>query len=703
MAMSSASGSKGPPRGGGGLAGPYFEWARATGYAYCGPAEWMPLLIELQDRSPLRLGNAQAFTAYVLKRQAVADGTDWVHDLRVPRMYLECPARMSASPNCISVLARRRFLDAIHLGASPAESIRRCELGRPNQLGAVVPMPAIDRGVGLGCAPQVVPEVITAVIDDGIAFAHDRFFDGPGSTRIEYVWDQQYLSFEWFDVGYGREIGKRDPVDGIDQLMADSKHAGLVDEDEVYRRSGQIDPYRRERQPLVLRASHGTHVADLACNAPLPMNPYQDHVPRQRPAPGKRPIIAVQLPTLSVDDSSGASLGPQIFNGVFYAILRADQLAARCGCGPVPLVVNVSYGIFDGPHDGSSLFEQLLDGLILLCNTLVPDSLRVLLPAGNNHLSRCHARFDVEVGEDKTLRWRVLPDDRTESWVEIRLPVGTDPSKVDVKLSAPNGVGDSGWVSSGVVTPVQIGGQIVGSVDARPDLFAARPRVTIFLAPTTSADPGLVLALAGLWIIEVRHRLAAKLKNMDAWIRRDDPAPGCPQRGRQSYFDDPNYPRFDVRGRVIEQDEPTDAAYVRRDGTLNGLATGRQPLVVGGFRRSDRAPAPYSASGPVPRQTAALLGGDGPEAMLPSDDAPSHFGVLAAGTRSGSCVAMQGTSVAAPLAARWVAEKMVSKQPSDRYALFQHAYAVDPAVLSKPPAKRGGGGRIPFPSNRLPR
>jgi hypothetical protein len=703
MAMSRGSGSKGAPRGGGGLAGPYFEWARATGYAYYGQAEWLPLLIELQN-SPLRLGNAQAFAAFVLKRQAVADGSDWVNDLRVPQMYLECPARMSTSPTCISVLARRRFLDAIYLGNPPAASIRRCEVGRANLPRGVLPQPVIDRRVNPGGGPLVVPEVITAVIDDGIAFAHDRFFDNLKGTRIEHVWDQEYPSLEWFDVGYGREIGKRDPVDGIDRLMILSTHAGRVDEDEVYRRSGQIDTRRRGRQPLAQRASHGTHVADLACNAPVPVNPYQAYVPYQRPPPGKRPVIVVQLPTLSVEDSSGASLAPQIFNGVFYAILRADQLAARYGCDPVPLVINVSYGIFDGPHDGSSLFEELLDGLIQLCNTLVPDSLRVLLPAGNNHLSRCHALFDVATNSPKVLRWRVLPDDRTETWVEVRLPVGTNPSQVDVKLSAPNGVDHSGWVAGGAMAPVQIGGQMVGSVDARPGFPSARPCVTVFLAPTASSDAGMVLAPAGLWRIEVRNRLGTALQGVDAWIRRDDPAPGCPRRGRQSYFDDPNYQRFDAGGRVIEKDGPTMGSDVRRDGTFNGLATGRQPLVVGGFRRSDRAPAPYSASGPVPRQAAAMPGGaDGPEAMLPCDDSPSHFGVLAAGTRSGSCVAMQGTSVAAPLATRWVAERMVSKQPSDRYALFQHAVAKDPAASDKPPAKRGGGGRIPFPSNRLPR
>ncbi len=680
---------------------PYYEWTRATGFAYYGAADWLPVLLELQN-SPARMGTAAAFAAYVLKTQISGGGPRWVGDVRVPRFYLQPLRHKVRLTTFISLLARKRFLETVYRGGGPAASIRHFELGRPN-LGHSVklsnkPVPAFAN------APwqDALPKVITAVIDDGIAFAHDRFLSTEETTRIEYFWDQQYPSMNYGDLAYGREIRKSGAV-GIDMLMANSKHGALVDEDEVYRSSGQIDPTRPGHQPLAYAASHGAHVMDLACNAPLPVAPYQRYVPHQAPAAGERPIIAVQLPSITVRDTSGATLEPQVYNGVYYAIVCADAIASRCGSPPLPVVVNASYGIFAGPHDGSSFFERSLDELLLLCNGAAAEPVRVVLPAGNQHLSRCHARFTATAGQPQDLHWRVLPDDWTESWVEIWLPVGTDVSKLSVTLTAPGGAATSGPVFGGATQNVVIDGLLVGTVMYETSVpTSGRGRVTIFLAPTGSPDGGLTLAPAGLWCIQVHNAQAAPpVIGIDAWIRRDDPAPGYPRRGRQSYFDDPNYACFDDGGRVIadDTDPRTAASYIKRDGTLNALATGGEPIVVGGFRRSDRTPAPYSASGPVPRPS----GPSGPEAMLPSDDAPSHFGVLAAGNRSGNCVAMQGTSVAAPLATRWVAEKMISQQPSDRYALFQHAVAADPVAPDKPPAKRGGGGRIPFPSNRRPR
>jgi hypothetical protein len=686
------------PKQGGAFVSPYYEWVRATRFAYYGESKWLPLLIELQD-SPQRLGTAADFAGFVLKMQVSGGGPAWVNDVRVPRFYLKPMRGQAARTTFISVLARRRFLGAVYRGQAAAQSIRRFVLGRPN-LRADIALSKQPAPVVVANAPWqgAVPQVITAVIDDGIAFAHDRFFDGTGKkTRIEYLWDQQYPSMIYDDLAYGREFTKSDPANGIETLIALSEHGGLVDEDEVYRRSGQLDPSQPSHQPLAFAASHGTHVMDLACNAPLPVVPAQHYVPHQPPVAGVRPIIAVQLPTVTVDDTSGATLEPQIYNGVLYAIVRADEIASRCGSAPLPVLVNASYGIFTGPHDGSSEFERSLDELLQQCNGAAAKPVRVVFPAGNQHLSRCHACVPVPAGRPRDLLWRVLPDDWTESWVEIWLPAGTDVSKVSVTLTAPGGVATSGPVFGGATQNVVISGLLVGMVTYEASVPASGSgRVTIFLAPTGSPDAGLTLAPAGLWCIHV-HNAQAVTMVVDAWIRRDDPAPGYRRRGRQSYFDDPQYARFDDGGRAIV-DDGTVASYVKRDGTLNGLATGGEPMVIGGFRRSDRVPAPYSASGPVSRPS----GPSGPEAMLPSDDAPSHRGVLAAGTRSGSCVAMQGTSVAAPLAARWVAAHMNQPNPPDRQALFQHATAQDPAN-DKPPAKRGGGGRIAFPSNRRPR
>ena len=62
-----------------------------------------------------------------------------------------------------------------------------------------------------------------------------------------------------------------------------------------------------------------------------------------------------------------------------------------------------------------------------------------------------------------------------------------------------------------------------------------------------------------------------------AWIQRDDSVIGFPRRGRQSHFDDPAYERFDAWGRPCTEDNKR--SYVKRAGTINGLATGT-PLAL---------------------------------------------------------------------------------------------------------------------------
>ncbi|HEX4522985.1 MAG TPA: hypothetical protein VH704_05650, partial [Casimicrobiaceae bacterium] len=75
---------------------------------------------------------------------------------------------------------------------------------------------------------------------------------------------------------------------------------------------------------------------------------------------------------------------------------------------------------------------------------------------------------------------------------------------------------------------------------------------------------------------------------------------------------------------------------------------------------------------------------------------------LAAGTRTGSVVAMDGTSVAAPQITRLIGGLMTAGLASDRAAVQAIAMAVDPPPPPPPlPPRRGGAGRIELlPQNR---
>ena len=652
-------------------ASPYYEWAAATCFAYYGPSAWLPMLLELRD-SPLRLGSAEAFADFVLGWQLQPEKAPaWVKEVRVPAFYASSRSRLKPPCPFIALLVTPTFVDMIGADPQLAQCILQFELGAPTFFDDNAPPdrqgPASPLAAELASA-----RVLMAVVDDGMAFAHDRFAGADGSTRIEFAFDQRWPLAPWF---FGREVGKRDALKGIDKCMADSRHAGIVDEDEVYRRTAFLDLAAPGHKPLLACASHGAAVADLACGSAV------------APAAGERPLVMVQLPTATVADTSGATLGPQVMAALRYIVWRADGIDLA-----LPVVVNLSYGTHAGPHDGSSLFERAMDRFLEACGS----SVRLVLPAGNGYLSRCHARFSLE-GHTlcRRLHWRVLPDDRTENRLEIWLPTGAP--NLQLEVTAPDGTPTTplGWGSG---QRLYLDGHEVGRASYyAPGKVGQRAMVSIILAPT--ADPAGVLprAPAGLWCIDVSRRPEdPAVLGIHAWIQRDDTAPGYPRAGRPSYFDDPHYARFDVGGRPIGDDThpDTSASYVQREGTLNAIATGKEPIVVGGFRRSDGGVAAYSASGPLVGAGRGAPSPHGPDALLPSEEAPALPGLIAAGLRSASVAVLQGTSAAAPLAARWLADRAAAGRENDRQAIFDAAQQAD-TDPHKPPESRGGGGRLP--------
>jgi hypothetical protein len=97
----------------------------------------------------------------------------------------------------------------------------------------------------------------------------------------------------------------------------------------------------------------------------------------------------------------------------------------------------------------------------------------------------------------------------------------------------------------------------------------------------------------------------------------------------------------------------------------------------------------------------------GPDAAAVADDSAVLHGVLAAGTRTGSVVAMRGTSVAAPQVTRLISQLMTDAMISDRSAVQDFAAAHDPGPDPNPPSRkprlkeRIGAGRIEIHHARL--
>lgn len=665
---------------------PYIPWVMGPGRPYFflpgrqSPGqERMPMLVRLKK------GTASDFATGANLPDLAKN--DWQNSVSVSPLFTSSVAGRDADPYLVAMV-KANYLFTIFsdstLQASLGDIVESVTPGLP--LDATSLPPPGDSG-----APATVPAqtisatprtVIMAVIDDGIGFAHERFrkvVAGHPESRVEYWWlqDGPYAGAT-STVPNGCELRKKD----IDKLIDDCTMAGAIDEDLLYRKAGLLDFRQYGHKSAAWHASHGTAVMDLACG-------YHSDPPVD-----DRPIIAVQLPVRVTGDTSGASLYPWIVAALAYIIDRATVLSGGPSAPQLPVVVNLSYGRLEGPHDGTSDLELAMEQFIHHAAARGM-ALRVVLPAGNSYLLRTHAQVQFHgPNHSELLRWRVLPDDRTPSFSEIWLPLrhATSPTnRIELVITSPTGQSRTISETSGPVTWDAAGGtygQAVYTI-AQP---SNRGMFRISLTPTADCDtPNAQLAPAGLWQLELKNVQTALIgETVHAWIQRDDTLYGFPLRGRQSFFDDPDYERFDHAGREKETDNA--ASPVKRAGTINSIATGASPIVAGGYRLKEMTAAKYSAAGvhhAPPRH---------PDAVAVSDDSCVLAGVLAAGTYSGSTVAMDGTSVATPQVARLAAGEIVAGRYGNRAAISDRA-AYDegmraPGTPPKPPPERGGAGRL---------
>jgi hypothetical protein len=548
--------------------------------------------------------------------------------------------------------------------------------------------------------------VVIGIIDDGIAFANARFRTATDLTRVEHIWlqDGDYNAAA-ARYGYGCSFSKHGSG-GIDELLRSSTYGGIVDEEEFYTKVGALGFGEMSIfRTTALRSSHGTHVMDIACGY-LP-----GAAPNRAGTRGEdnRPIVCVQLPAATSEGTSGASLDTFVVDGIKYILDKADEIAVSRNCGPLPVVINFSYGTIAGRHDGTSDIERAIDELI--CHGRREQaSVQVVIPAGNSRLSRCHARESFsrkasfwKRGSSKSLDWRVLPDDRTTTHLEIWLPRGAHGPKSRITLSVKPPFGQTSKPLGETFRPVRVWGQTVeqGLCEVRyshvPEptnrgMFLVTLKATVPVENTNTGKMEDTVAPAGLWTITLENISLGPDDVVDAWIQRDDTRYGHLPFGRQSYFDDSKYERFSEDGKVPTVDQPKSA--VKRAGTLNGIATGERTIIIGGFQRKSVLATDYSGEGRAMSRV-------GPDALAASDDSIVHSGVLAAGTRSGSVVALTGTSVAAPQITRMVACLLAEGKPADRDAIRAIAESEERRTCEhrppRPCEERGGAGRIERP------
>ena len=643
---------------------PYLEWARDTDFAYLNPGAWLPLLVEFD---PTALGTSPGTTALeqFATRRWLGDVFDSLKDnVLVADLFTRPPQVLKKQKSfafCI-LLVRRDLsvLEQLIRSKGWNSTIVSAQLGPPFDTSDSLPIdeeitppspsapppsppppPAADTD---GSSTEASRRIVVAVIDQGIAFANERFTGAAGGTRIAFLWQQRFLGRTLpspstvFTTAPGVELGAA----AINAARAAARARGATDE-WIYAKFGGVDYSVEGFKPLAHRRAHGTHVLDLAAGNRIPNAP-------------QHPIIAVDMPEDAVGDPAGSTLSVHAAWGLLYVLSRAESM--RRPNETLGVVANLSYGPHEGSHDGTDPFERFMDALVNASSgTSTP--LEIVLAAGNFRQSRIHASLRLRPGVP-AMNWRLQPCSLSPSIMEIWLSgnLGNNDSvtlqppfgppitvtrtntKATIPAAAPPGTVQ--------YSATYIRGRLIpGSTKRR------RARIVLSIA-RTAIDPssswGGTIAPSGLWTVQMT---TASALEVHAWIKRADTQSGRRAKGRQSFFDDPTYERRAINTRPLDFDPQPNRSYVTRYQTLSGIATGSRTYVIGGYRNSDQYPAAYSSHG----TRDAWIPNVGPSWLEVSDDSPACRGLLAAGTMSGSVVEINGTSVAAPQAARRIADE----------------------------------------------
>ena len=582
---------------------PYLDWALATGWQGFPPMHkpadpallWVPLLAprgRALERARARLG-----TRLWLNPESPPDA-DW-----------------------LTVWAQAGAV------ASLRKSLRGCELSQPLPVDfarARAPStPAARRGKP--------PPLILGSIDHGGAFLN-AVFRAPGgskSCRILSYWDQATLPpqdpdtpWQVAPAGYGREL----------------QHAALQ---ALHRRcAGQLAKERALYQALGLdkllaaaaaeQPDHATHVLDTLAGLPARRRHPANAKPSSLDAAAHAPLLLVSVPRGLDGQTTGAACVAQILDALHHILREAEALSPQAA-----VVVNISLGALAGPHDGSSALEQAIDELMRKRPRLL-----VVFAAGNNGgdllndpTSGTNAACVLAPRHSARLSWRLQPGDPTDSFLELwcsSVGGATRPAKaagpaLQLRVLEPL---RSPWITLDEQVDLYQGQRLLGRLQQQQRSKAGRSRAQLSLAPVRGARGGLP---AGRWLIELRNSGELPLE-VEARVQGD-----------LSRWTDP----IPVQSVLVE----AQGLQLGRAGSLNGLATGKLPLMVGAAHTEDERDSLYTARLKPSDHERRL-------ARAVADEGPLAYGLIAAGVLSGSEARMGGTSVAAPVAARQWANRL---------------------------------------------
>jgi hypothetical protein len=658
---------------------PYLRWARTTdfrGYrtAADGEIEWLSFIARLVTTESTKI---EELLAGIIQY-------DWLH---IPPIYLS-PVKGTAA-------IRRYLTGAVHKDYLPLllsmSAIECLELGLPVATPFARTTP--PGSSAMGDAKTESPEgeaagKVIGIIDYGGPFLHPAFREMQIGAKGQLVTTDQTRFFSVWDQGaalggtawhipegfvYGREMS-RAKINGLINGMINADISPMqVYADQKY--TLDRDDTTKKR---VLRDTHGAHVCDmLTGNAdPLESVRVARGLPRNvRPGylddAARAPIIFVQIPLPTLVDSSGGSLNVHVLDGIRYII---DRSAANAN-----IVINISYGQNGGPHDGSTLLEQAMDDLV----EATGERLLLVVGAGNSRQDRTHAMLNVSAGAPEVLSWRVPVNDSTDSFLEVWYPDTMEKGTTDllIEVKPPGGPWSPAVPADRKCAalcqagdPLRIAAQLTHSRKVPNGLG---PMALLALTPTklgASTAPGTTPAPPGIWQIRLSTQMLGYSIPVHAWIERED----LPDSLARSEF----------------------LSHVSDACTVNGIATARHCIAVGGIRASDKQPVSYSGLGPT-RDPARQ--GLCPAVLAECEESEALYGIRAGTMMPGNSLRMGGTSVAAPAAARRIFNSMAVARSQRARSQTTAKTAAQTMITAANRILRDARGQSPINQSRPPR
>ncbi|SNS14781.1 S8 family serine peptidase [Antarctobacter heliothermus] len=658
----------------------YLDWSRLIGLRrdMLAPArpdrgtEYAPILVRL-------VPSEDVIAARTALRDLVEDmDTAFLMDateLAALKARIDTPQDLSGLPDEYMIFRRIGTPDGVQ-----AALFEVLDSGMPVQIDTAGPLPEPIAPVPPSAHPG---QPIVAILDDGIGFLNARFCrmdnDGQRRTRFHALWMQALEQHDAPPKGTvsGRILGTADINALLDEMDERACYAAL--NTALY--PGQT------RDETGFGTTHGTHVLDLAAGAD----------PADTDDPARNwPLLGVQLPPESIDDTSGTWFESYLIMGLRWILRQARQVDATA-----PVIVNISLGVLAGPKDGSRFVEYQMAREARLWEAATGQPVRLVWAFGNSYRSSQVARCEP-VPEQHNLTWRVQPDDETASFVEIHCR-GADTTDIEVGLTTPDGV------ASGLMTlkPGEIstleradGAALarIYHVPARrhdPDTEGAAHYV-LALAPTRGHKAGEPLAPCGAWEISIKAAVEVLVQ-----VQRDDAIRGAEARGRQSYLDHSAAYAWDpLRAAYVA---PGAAGPITDEGSHNALVTAacRQVFCVAAAQRAGRENGPN-----IGNFRAAAYSGQGATWSVPGPSVATVVGlgafaagVRAAGTLSGSTRRLTGTSAAAGRLTRALAVSARRITANAKDPASTKLDDIDPAllILTETPDARLGKAVVDLP------